>query len=142
MKTSLQPGIRHVMQFTVPESKVVPALYPEAPEFQNMPRVFATGFLVGLLEWACVQAVTPHLDAEELTVGTHIDISHEAATPPGLEVTVTAELTRREGRRLWFAVEAHDGIDRISGGQHQRVVVDAKRFVQIAEGKKRPPGLI
>lgn len=138
MKVSLQPGIRHVLQFTVPESKVVPALYPEAPEFQSMPHVFATGFLVGLVEWACVQAVTPHLDAEELTVGTHVDISHEAATPPGLEVTVTAQLIRREGRRLWFAVEAHDGIDRISVGQHQRVVVDARRFVQGVERKKPP----
>ena len=140
MKASLQPGIRHVMHFTVPESKVVPALYPEALEFQNMPRVFATGFLVGLLEWACVQAVTPHLDAEELTVGTHVDISHEAATPPGFEVTVTAQLVRREGRRLWFEVQAHDGIDRISCGQHERVVVEAQRFVQNVERKKLSSG--
>ncbi len=140
MKTSLQPGIRHVMHYTVPESKVVPALYPEAPEFQSMPRVFATGFLVGLLEWACVRAVAPHLDAEELTVGTHVDVSHEAATPPGLEVTVTAELVRREGRRLWFAVEAHDGVDRISGGEHQRVVVDGPRFVQSASRKQPASG--
>ncbi len=140
MKASLQPGVRHVMHYTVPESKVVPALYPEAPEFESMPRVFATGFLVGLLEWACVRAVAPHLDAEELTVGTHVDVSHEAATPPGFEVTVTAELVRREGRRLWFAVEAHDGIDRISCGEHQRVVVDGPRFVQNANRKQRASG--
>ena len=140
MKMSLQPGIGRVLRFTVPESKVVPALYPEAPEFQSMPHVFATGFLVGLLEWACIQAVAPHLEAGELTVGTYVDISHEAATPPGLEVTVTAQMTRREGRRLWFAVEAHDGIDRISCGQHQRVVVDARRFAQKAERKTPPSG--
>jgi len=50
------------MVFTVPSSKTVPALYPEAPEFQAIPEVFATGFLIGLLEWACIPLVNPHLD--------------------------------------------------------------------------------
>ncbi len=61
------------MVFTVPSFKTVPALYPEAPEFQAMPEVFATGFLIGLLEWACIQLVNPHLDRPaEQTLGTHI----------------------------------------------------------------------
>jgi fluoroacetyl-CoA thioesterase len=70
-----------------------------------MPEVFATGFLVGFLEWACVLAIKPHLDwPEELTLGTHIDVSHEAATPPGLEVTATVELSQwkaRSSRSKW-----------------------------------------
>lgn len=50
MKETLKPGIRYEHKFTVPPSKIVPALYPEAKEFQVMPEVFATRFLVGLLE--------------------------------------------------------------------------------------------
>ncbi len=121
MKDSLRPGLEHVLTFTVPATKTVPALYPEAPEFQAMPEVFATGFLVGLLEWACIQLVNPHLDwPTEQTLGTHVDVSHDAATPPGLTVTVIVRVTAVEGRQLSFAVEAHDGVDLISQGTHQR----------------------
>lgn len=136
MKDSLHPGLEHQLTFTVPVSKTVPALYPEAPEFQAMPQVFATGFLVGLLEWACIQLVNPHLDwPAEQTLGTHIDVSHEAATPPGLEVAVQARLLEVDGRRLSFAVQAHDGVDIISRGTHQRVMIDATRFQSKVQAK-------
>ena len=62
MKDSLQPGLKFEFQFQVPETKTVPYLYPESPEFQAMPRVLATGYMVGLFEWACIQALNPHLD--------------------------------------------------------------------------------
>ncbi|GAB6042813.1 thioesterase family protein [Endothiovibrio diazotrophicus] len=129
MKPSLAPGIRHRHTFVVPSSKTVPALYPESAEFVAMPEVFATGYLVGFLEWACILAVNPHLDwPREQTVGTHIDVSHEAATPPGLEVTAEVELVEVDGRRLVFAVEAHDGVERISRGRHERFIIDKARF--------------
>ena len=103
MKDSLQGGIESQFRFTIPPGKTVPALYPEAPEFQQMPEVFATGFLVGLLEWACIRAINPHLDwPAEQSLGTHIDVSHEAATPPGLVVTVCVKLARVDGRRQFF----------------------------------------
>ncbi len=103
-----------------------------------MPAVLATGFLVGLLEWACIRAINPYLDwPREQSLGTRIDVSHEAATPPGLEVTVDVRLMRVDGRRLFFEVEAHDGIDRISKGTHERFVVDRKRFVDSVERKLR-----
>jgi len=138
MKASLKPGIRLEHRFTVPSTKTVPSLYPEAPEFQAMPEVFATGFLVGLLEWACIKAVIPHIDwPREQTVGTHIDVSHEAATPPGLDVRVTVELLAVEGRRLVFAVEAHDGEDRISSGRHERFVIDKAKFDAKALDKQK-----
>ena len=129
MKDSLRVGMRYQHKFVVPPSKTVPALYPEAPEFVAMPEVFATGFLVGFLEWACIKAVNPHLDwPAEQTVGTHIDVSHEAATPPGLEVTATVELTEVDGRRLVFNVEAHDGVETISRGTHERFVINRGKF--------------
>ena len=131
MKDTLQPGIEYSFRFRIPASKTVPALYPEASEFQAMPDVFATGYLVGLLEWTCIRAVNPHLDwPEEQTVGTHINVSHVAATPPGLEVTATVKLLEVNGKRLVFAVEAHDGIDLITQGTHERYIINKARFIQ------------
>jgi fluoroacetyl-CoA thioesterase len=129
MKPTWVPGIEYEMQYSVPPSKTVPALYPEAAEFQEMPEVFATGYLVGLLEWTCVKAVNPHLDwPREQTVGTHINVSHTAATPPGLLVTVKVRLVEVQGRKLAFEVEAHDGIDSITKGTHERFVIDREKF--------------
>ncbi len=138
MKETLIPGIRYEHRFVIPQSKTVPALYPESEEFLAMPEVFATGFLVGFLEWACIMAIKPHIDwPQEQTVGTHIDVSHEAATPPGLEVTATVELIAVEGRRLVFAVQAHDGVDLISKGRHERFVINKEKFVAKLGAKKR-----
>ena len=140
MKESLKPGLRYEHTFVVPSSKTVPALYPESEEFLAMPEVFATGFLVGFLEWACLMAINPHLDwPREQTVGTHVDVSHEAATPPGLTVTATVELIAVEGRKLTFAVEAHDGVDVISRGRHERIVVDRAKFDARVSAKRGRP---
>jgi fluoroacetyl-CoA thioesterase len=129
MKPTLGVGITYEHTFKVPRSKTVPALYPEAAEFLSMPEVFATGFLVGFLEWACIKAINPHLDSpKEQSVGTHINVSHEAATPAGLTVTAKVELTKIEGRKLTFKVEAHDGVDLISQGTHERFVIDRNKF--------------
>jgi fluoroacetyl-CoA thioesterase len=129
LKATLKPGIRYEHKFVLPPTKTVPALYPEAPEFLLMPEVFATGYLVGFLEWACIKAVIPHLDwPHEQSLGTHIDVSHEAATPPGLEVTASVELIAVQGRKLTFTVSAHDGVDLISQGRHERFVIDKQKF--------------
>ncbi len=129
MKDTLKPGIESEFKFCIPASKTVPSLYPESAEFQAMPEVFATGFLVGLLEWACIKAVNPHIDwPEEQTVGIHIDVSHSAATPAGLEVTAKVKLVEVDGRLLLFEVEAHDGVDLISKGTHERFVINKEKF--------------
>ena len=129
MKATLKPGIRYEHKFVLPPTKTVPALYPEAPEFLLMPEVFATGYLVGFLEWACIKAVIPHLDwPREQSLGIHIVVSHEAATPPGLEVTASVELIAVQGRKLTFKVSAHDGVDLISQGRHERFVIDKQKF--------------
>ena len=129
MKDSLQPGMTFEFSYVVPENKTVPHLYPEADEFQEMPTVLATGFMVGLLEWACIQAVNPHLDwPREQTVGTRIDFDHTAPTPPGFQITVRGRLTAVDGRKLTFEIEAHDDFDRITRGTHERYVIDAAKF--------------
>ena len=129
MKTSLQPGLTHQFKFTVPPDKTVPHLYPESEMFRQMPQVLATGYMIGLLEWACIDAIRPHLDwPGEQSLGTHVNFSHLAATPPGLTVTVDVRLDRIDGRRLFFSVTAHDGVDQITAGTHERVIIDAQRF--------------
>lgn len=133
---SLQPGLRHEFTYRVPPDKTVPHLYPEADDFVVMPDVFATGFLVGLIEWTCIQLVNQHLDwPAEMTLGIHVDVSHEAATPPGLEVTTGVELTKVDGRLLEFRVESHDGVDTIARGTHRRAIVDAAKFRSRAAAK-------
>jgi len=136
MKDSLKPGLEYELVYRVPESKTVPHLYPEAPEFQVMPRVFATGFMVGLMEWACLMAIIPHLDwPAEQSVGTHVNLSHSAATPPGLEVRAKVKLVQVDGRRLVFEVEASDGVDTICKGTHERFVINAAKFVERVKAK-------
>jgi fluoroacetyl-CoA thioesterase len=131
MKETLRAGIEHRMSFVVPETKTVPALYPESPEFQQMPPVFATGYLVGLVEWACLRALESHLDwPREQSVGTHVDLSHSAPTPPGAEVVVEVRLIEVDGRRLVFQVSARDEAATICEGRHERFVIDAARFAE------------
>ena len=138
MKDSLQPGLKFEFQFEVPDNKTVPHLYPESPEFQAMPRVLATGYMVGLFEWACIQALNPHLDwPREQTVGITVNLSHVAATPPGLVVTVRVLLEKVEGRKLTLFIEADDGVDLISQGYHERFVIDAEKFNRKVEAKAR-----
>lgn len=129
MKETLQPGLTGTFRYTVPPSKTVPRIYEEAPDFQSMPGVLATGYLVALCEWAAIEVMKPHLDwPREQSLGTHVDLSHLAATPPGLTVEVTATVTAVEGRKVAFAIRAHDGVDTISEGRHERHVIDAARF--------------
>ena len=129
MKDELRAGLEHELSFTISDTKTVPALYPESPSFQDMPQVFATGYMVGLLEWACLELVKPYLDwPREQTVGTHVDVSHTAATPPGLTVSVKVKLVEVHDRRLVFSVSAHDGVDVISSGWHERHIIDTARF--------------
>ena len=129
MKDTLQPGLTFEFSFRIPEEKTVPHLYPESAEFQLMPRIFATGFMVGLFEWACIRAINHHIDwPREQSVGVSINVTHIAATPPGLTVTIKGKLEKVEGRKLTFSLAADDGIDKISEGLHERFVIEAARF--------------
>jgi len=138
MSPELRPGIRFQLQYKVPDAKTVPNIYPEFAEFQQMPEVFATGFMVALIEQACLLAVKPYLDwPTEQTVGTHVNLSHLAATPPGHVVTVECEVTEVDGRRIRFRASARDESDLISEGTHERTVIDFDRFNRRLEPKKR-----
>jgi fluoroacetyl-CoA thioesterase len=120
--------LKHRFAYKVPENKTVPHAFPESPELSSMPKVFATGFMVVLIEWACIQLMTPHMDAGEGSLGTAINVTHLAATPPGFTVTVDVECTKIDGKKLEFNVRAHDGADLIGEGTHGRAVVMWDKF--------------
>ena len=136
MKETLRAGLEATFRYRIPDSKTVPRIYDDAADFQLMPRVLATGYMVALVEWACIELIKPHLDwPREQSLGTHVDLSHTAATPPGFTVEVRTRLERIEGRKLVFAISASDGVDAITEGRHERHVIDAARFVAKVEAK-------
>jgi fluoroacetyl-CoA thioesterase len=120
MKPSLKPGLKHRFSYRVPENKTVPHLYREAPQLRPMPEVFATGFMVGLMEWTCLKLLEPHLDTGEGSLGVHVDVSHKAA--------VEAVCVEVRGPRVRFKLTAHDGVDQIGAGTHERFIVSWDRF--------------
>jgi fluoroacetyl-CoA thioesterase len=110
MKATLRPGLKVNFAYCVGADRTVPKLLPESAEFLNMPEVLATRCMVGLFEWACIAAINPHHDwPEEQTVGIHVNLSHVAATLPGLTMHVHGQLPRIDGRKLIFQVEVDDG---------------------------------
>jgi len=130
MKEGLRAGLEHTLKFTVTQEKTVPRLYPESACFRDMPEVFATGFMVGFMEWACMEAMRPYLEENERTVGTMINVTHEAATPVGMEVTATVRCIKFEGKKSLWEIEASDEVDVIGQGTHERFVINFDKFTE------------
>lgn len=129
MKSSMVPGIKNSLTHKVQLDETVPHLFGGRAEIKAMPEVLASGNMIGLMECCCIGAMAPHLDEGEGSLGVAFNISHEAATPVGLTVTVEATLEKVEGRLLTFAVTAHDGVDVIGRGTHGRMVVGWEKFI-------------
>ena len=91
-------------------------------------RVLATPVMINLIEAAALAAVEQSLPENHQSLGTHLDITHTAATPVGMKVVATAEVLRVEGRTVYFRVKAEDEREQIGGGLHERVVVNVERF--------------
>jgi fluoroacetyl-CoA thioesterase len=101
--------------------------------------VLGTPVMINVIEAAALAAVEHLLPAGHQSLGIHLDVRHVAATPIGMRVTATAELTAVEGRTLSFRVEARDDKEPIGGGSHQRVVVNVARFDERVQRKLRNP---
>ncbi len=139
MSPDLQPGLRFAWTYQVPPRATVPELFHDTPFCRDMPDVLATGFMVGLLELACTNALMAYVDwPREQSVGTHVSFSHLAATPPGMTLSISGEVLAVAGRRIRFRVEAWDGIDKIAEGEHERVIIDPEKFnAKLADKKAR-----
>ncbi|HEY5800201.1 MAG TPA: thioesterase family protein [Burkholderiaceae bacterium] len=129
MSPQLQPGHTFDWTYTVPPRATVPQLYADTAFCRDMPDVLATGYMVGMMELACIAGIMPFMDwPREQSVGTMVSFRHLAATPPGLTLAVKGKVTAVEGRRIQFEIDAWDGIDKICEGTHERTVIDAARF--------------
>ena len=143
MSPDLKPGISYVFDYTVPDSKTVPRLYPEWREFGEMPEVFATGFLVGLMEGACQLAIKPYLDwPREQSLGTHVSFSHLAATPPGLTVRVHVEVIAVEGRRCGSRPAPMTGTISSPRVLTSAYIIDVARFNEKVSAKRPGSGTL
>jgi fluoroacetyl-CoA thioesterase len=121
---NITPGMTGTATTVVTREVTVAHFHPEMPE------VYGTPFMIYLMEVAASNAIQAHLPAGHTSVGTAVDVQHLAATPVGRTVTAKAKVIAVDGRSVTFAVEAHDGIDRIGAGSHGRAVIDVARFLK------------
>ncbi len=106
----------------------------------QLPPVFSTPRVIGLMESAAHKAVADRLQPGQTTVGTVVNIRHLAATPVGMEVRGRAELLEAKGRRLRYKVEAWDEVEKIAEGEHERFIIDVEKFIERVEGKRKGDG--
>jgi fluoroacetyl-CoA thioesterase len=128
MSAAPSVGLRHSATLRVTPEITVPALPPALGDLSDMPTVFATAYMVAFIEATCIEALKPHLSPGQHSVGTHIDVSHLAATPVGMTVTSEVELVAVEGRKLRFKITCRDDKDLIGEGFHERFVIDVAKF--------------
>lgn len=129
----IKPGTTHEVSWTVTPERTAHAMGNTGVN------VFATPFVIGLLEHAAHGMIAPHLPAGASTVGTMVEMKHLAATPVGMTVRAKATLLETDGRRFLFTVEAWDAKEKIAEGRHERfVIADLQKFLartmQKAEG--------
>lgn len=115
-------GAYFAMKETVTPDKTV------AHHHADMPAVYGTPLMIYLMELAAASAIKPYLPEGWVSVGAEVDVKHLAPTPVGFMVTVRAEVTSWNGKLVTFAVEAHDGVEKIGEGRHVRAPIERARF--------------
>ena len=105
---------------------------------QDPIRVLSTPDMIRLIEQTAIEATQPHLAAGQATVGTRVDVAHLAATPVGMTVTITVEVTEIDRRRLGFKVVVRDELDECGKGTHERFIIDgAQRLPRLQDKVNR-----
>ena len=135
MKETLQEGMTFTHHYQVPREKTVPYVFQESELFQAMPSVFATAFMVGLMEWACMEALRAFMDEDEISLGTNVCVTHSAATPPGMRVEVNVTLVEVNGARTKWSIVARDEKETIGEGTHERFSINGDKFRKIVKQK-------
>ncbi len=82
------------------------------------------------METAAYEAIKPHLEPGEASVGTGFQFEHLALTPAGEIVVATAKVTAVDGKRVTFELEARDSHELVARGTHVRAIIDKKRFAE------------
>ena len=129
MKDTIKAGTTVTREFVVDAPRTIDFLGDEL-------RVYATPSLVMDAEITCRDLLLEHADDGEDSVGTGISITHAAATPLGMTVSITATVVNVEGARVDFEVVAHDGIDEVGKGKHSRFAVPVAALEKRIRAKK------
>lgn len=127
----MKTGIKGCAEDTVSEKNVASRIGSGVVD------VYATPCLIGLMEEAAQTSVAPFLDEGMTTVGTKLNVSHDAATPIGMKVRAESELTEIDGRRLVFSVKAYDDCGMVGQGEHERFIIKLDRFMEKVNAKKK-----
>jgi fluoroacetyl-CoA thioesterase len=142
MNPDLKPGFTFEWTYVVPERATVPNLFHDTAFCRDMPAVLATGYMVGLMELACTNGIMRFVDwPREQSVGTHVSFSHLAATLPGMTLSIKGKVIEVDGRRVKFHVTAWDGVDKITEGEHERVIIQPEKFNARLADKKAQAAL-
>jgi fluoroacetyl-CoA thioesterase len=131
--SQLQPGLTGTAELMVGIEHTAPSIG------SGLVPVLGTPVMINVIEAAALAAVERFLPPGHQSLGIHLDVRHFAATPIGMRVRATAELTAVEGRTLSFRVAARDDLEPIGDGTHQRVVVNVARFDQRVQRKLAAP---
>jgi fluoroacetyl-CoA thioesterase len=134
-QTILSVGLSHSERLTVESRHTVPHIDTTWPGFGDMPPVLATAMMVAFIEETCIRALRPFLSPEQRTVGTHVDVSHIAPTPVGMQVIAEIQLIGIERKTLHFKVSCRDEAELIGEGTHRRAIIDAARFTRKLQEK-------
>ena len=128
---TLRPGMEGRVEHVVEERHLADSLGNRGA------KVLATPIIIGWLEDISSTIVRPHLPERVLSVGTLVNVRHLSAALAGFTVVFRSRLREVDGRRLVFDVEAHDGVEKVAEGVHERFIVDEEKFLAKA-AKKRP----
>ena len=126
---ALYPGLQGSAEIVVSEEHTAPKVG------SGRVHVLATPVMINLIEAAALAAVEHLLPPGQQSLGTHLDVTHIAATPVGMRVRAEAELVKVAGRVLTFRVRASDAVETIGEGVHERMVVTLARFDQRVQKK-------
>lgn len=123
MLQELKPGLTGTAETVVRETNTALAMG------SGSLHVFATPSMIALMEQAACNAVAACLDEESTSVGTLVNVTHDAATGMGKAVTATATLVEVQGRKLVFEVTAADEDKQIGKGRHERFIINKEKFM-------------
>jgi fluoroacetyl-CoA thioesterase len=118
----IKPGMKGVAELVVGEEHTAPRVG------SGKIRVLATPVMINLIEAAALKAAEHLLPSGHQSLGTLLSVKHYAATPVGMKIKATAEVTWVEGRTISFNVFAEDEKEPIGDGTHERVIVNVERF--------------
>ena len=118
------------------EAVVLPELTAKHIGSGTVP-VLATPMMIALMEKTCRLSVKPYLEEGQETVGTHVDVSHNSATPEGMTVWCESEVVEIDRRKITFKVVVYDKDGIVGQGTHERFIIDENRFRDKMEQKKQ-----